>query len=206
MYLSHLGVNIPDIQAAKKHNHLRIVSCSNIIPVKRVHLIAEALEKISSEITIEWIHFGAGKELDSLQKYCKKQLAPLAHITYTFAGQKTNKEVLSFYSENYIDVFINVSSSEGIPVSIMEAQSYGIPCIATDVGGNRELISDKENGFLLSSDASAHEIADTIQSVWKLSNDEAEKMRYASHKRIIEKFNAEKNYTIFIEKILTSTV
>ncbi|MFW5852317.1 MAG: glycosyltransferase, partial [Bacteroidota bacterium] len=136
MYLSHLGVNIPDIQAAKKHNHLRIVSCSNIIPVKRVHVIAEALEKISPEITIEWIHFGAGTELNSLQEYCKKKLNPLAHISYTFAGQKTNKEVLSFYSKNYIDIFINVSSSEGIPVSIMEAQSYGIPCIATDVGGN----------------------------------------------------------------------
>ncbi|MFR4320263.1 MAG: glycosyltransferase [Blautia massiliensis (ex Durand et al. 2017)] len=45
---------------------------------------------------------------------------------------------------------MNVSSSEGIPVSIMEATSFGIPGIATDAGGTKEIIRDKENGVLLS--------------------------------------------------------
>ncbi|SQC98630.1 UDP-D-galactose:(glucosyl)lipopolysaccharide-1,6-D-galactosyltransferase [Fusobacterium necrophorum subsp. necrophorum] len=34
-------------------------------------------------------------------------------------------------------------------MSIMEANSFGIPCIATDVGGTRELVQNKINGHLL---------------------------------------------------------
>ena len=56
---------------------------------------------------------------------------------------------IPFYSQikstlgNYlhIDLFINTSSSEGVPVSIMEALSVGIPIIATDVGGTKEIVT-----------------------------------------------------------------
>ena len=45
-------------------------------------------------------------------------------------------------------MFINLSSSEGIPVSIMEAQSFGIPVIATNVGGSGEIVVS-ETGVLV---------------------------------------------------------
>ena len=50
-----------------------------------------------------------------------------------------------------MDYFINLSDSEGIPVSIMEAMSVGIPIIARDVGGNREIVTNN-NGCLLEGD------------------------------------------------------
>lgn len=46
-------------------------------------------------------------------------------------------------------MFINVSSSEGLPVSIMEACSFGIPIIATNVGGTAEIVQAGVNGILL---------------------------------------------------------
>ena len=67
----------------------------------------------------------------------------------TFMGYVPNVEIMQFMEESNVDVFINLSTSEGVPVSIMEAQSYGIPVIATNVGGTGEII-DKDNGILLS--------------------------------------------------------
>ena len=48
--------------------------------------------------------------------------------------------MLDYYKNNIIDIFINLSASEGIPVSIMDAISFGIPCIATNVGGTGEIV------------------------------------------------------------------
>lgn len=47
-----------------------------------------------------------------------------------------------------MDVFVLTSSYEGLSNAIMEAMASGLPVVATDVGGNRELIVDGETGFL----------------------------------------------------------
>ena len=84
------------------------------------------------------------------------------NVTYVFKGNVDNAALLEDYiTENYY-LFVNVSSSEGIPVSIMEASSVGIPCLATDVGGTGEIISDGVNGLLLRADVSDRELADRI--------------------------------------------
>ncbi len=48
------------------------------------------------------------------------------------------------------DIFVLPSYKEGLPVSLLEAMSYGIPVISTTVGSIPELIDDKVNGFLIS--------------------------------------------------------
>jgi glycosyltransferase involved in cell wall biosynthesis len=56
------------------------------------------------------------------------------------------KDMPSFY--NAIDVFCLTSAMEGLPLSILEAQSCGVPVIATNVGGCSEVI-DKKTGILI---------------------------------------------------------
>ena len=47
------------------------------------------------------------------------------------------------------DVFALASAAEGLPLSLLEAMSCGIPVIATDVGGVRDAVTDRSNGFLV---------------------------------------------------------
>lgn len=64
-----------------------------------------------------------------------------------FLGQKNQAELIDILSAT--DVFVNPSYSEGLPTSVMEAASIGLPVIATDVGGTREIIADYKTGILI---------------------------------------------------------
>ena len=80
----------------------------------------------------------------------------------------THENVLKWFEENPADVFVNVSSSEGLPVSIMEAFSYGIPAIATAVGGMPEIVTE-DCGVLLKPDFGPEELAIVLEE-WDVSN------------------------------------
>ena len=53
-----------------------------------------------------------------------------------------------FFYKN-LDVYVNTSIHEGIPMSVLEAMSYGLPVVAANVGGLPEIIKNGVNGFLI---------------------------------------------------------
>lgn len=173
-----------------------IVSCSNIIPVKRVHLIAEALQKIT-DISISWIHFGDGALMETLKNNIKSLPS---NIQVELKGRVPNPAIYQAYHELKPHLFINVSSSEGVPVSIMEAMSFGIPVVATDVGGNREIVNDK-NGLLLSAHPTTQEIESAIREFLEMDKEKFDKFTEFAYQTWKEKYNAERNYTEFVELI-----
>jgi colanic acid/amylovoran biosynthesis glycosyltransferase len=159
--LSRLGVDYkgrnPD---PADYEPINVVSCSNLIGLKRVHLIIEALSLVT-DINVKWIHFGDGHLLDEIKENAAK-LAP--NIEVDLKGRVSNKEVLEFYRTNPIDLFINVSETEGVPVSIMEALSFGIPCFATDVGGTAEIL-EEIGGKLVSKEFEIDELSKYIVEI-----------------------------------------
>jgi glycosyltransferase involved in cell wall biosynthesis len=192
IHVARLGVDKQQKKPESTSSIFTLVSCSNVISLKRVELIANAVLSLSTPI--RWVHFGDGPLLDSIQSLCvasKKE-----NHTIDFFGRVSNEEVLQFYKSNRIDAFINVSSSEGVPVSIMEAMSFRIPCIASNVGGNSEIVNN-ENGYLLPSDPTIGDIQIAIKIL--LDDDTKRLNAYQTWK---EKYNAEKNYTDFVEKLL----
>ncbi|MBT9136705.1 MAG: putative glycosyltransferase EpsD [Firmicutes bacterium] len=66
------------------------------------------------------------------------------------------------------DIFLLTSLREGLPRAVMEAMAAGKPVVATDIRGNRDLIADGENGFLVRT----HDVGETVQAVRKLAADE----------------------------------
>ena len=144
----------------KREDEIVLVSCSNLAEVKRIHLLIRALSQ--SKKPIHWYHFGDGELRASLEEKAKSLPK---NVTYTFMGFRANEDIQRFYAEHRIDAFINVSRSEGVPVSVMEAESYGIPIIATDVGGTSEIVHDRENGVLLAMDFTDQDLLDAIDDV-----------------------------------------
>ncbi len=86
---------------------------------------------------VRWVHFGDGALMPALREAAAELPAGL---TVELRGQTPNDEVLEFYAANRVDVFVNVSSTEGVPVSIMEAIAHDIPVVATAVGGTPEFV------------------------------------------------------------------
>jgi colanic acid/amylovoran biosynthesis glycosyltransferase len=202
MHVSYLGVARQPIIPTKQSDHsFRIVSCSYLIPIKRIHLIAEALELINN-FNIEWIHFGDGSLTNEIKHLCQKKLGPKQNIKYTIYGSISNAELIQYYSLHYTDLYINVSRSEGIAVSIMEAMSFSIPCMATAVGGTPEIVNDG-NGYLLSPDPSAEEIAEKITDFYYLDEVGKKRKQNSTNQMWIKKCDAGKNYKEFIEDILS---
>lgn len=179
---------------------LRLVSCSNAIPLKRIHLIIEALAQIK-DVQISWTHFGSGELLNKLKQQAAELLDSKAHIEYAFAGQVSNTELMQYYSTNAIDLFINVSETEGIPVSIMEANSFGIPAIATNVGGVSEMINN-HNGRLIDANSSVEDIAQKIAKYATLSTEIKQQFRDNAYTTWNEMYNAQKNYTAFVDGVM----
>jgi len=181
-------------------NSFLIVSCSYLIPVKRIDLIIDALMLIH-EIPITWFHFGDGILKESLIDRSNK-LKPMNNLKFEFKGQTTNDDIMTFYEKNQVDLFINVSKSEGIPVTIMEAMSFGIPVIATAVGGIPEIVNHGYNGFLLPENPSPNDLADAIKSYYHLPIKETLRLRENAFEKWDGEYNAKKNYIKFIEEIL----
>ena len=203
IFLSQLGTFSNKKQLHhNESNKFTIVSCSNLIKVKRVSLIILSLAKLSG-IEIRWLHFGDGPLAKELKELAETKMGKNPLVTFEFKGHFTNTELIDYYNTNSFDLFINVSESEGLPVSIMEAMSFGIPVIATNVGGVSEIVEHEKNGILLDKNCTPNEIAAAITTFLNLSVEERTKYSEYAYNTWYEKFNAEKNYKEFVESVLS---
>ncbi|HOO99534.1 MAG TPA: glycosyltransferase, partial [Bacteroidales bacterium] len=200
--VSRLGIinTLPLISETNESQAFRIVSCSSLIKVKRVHLLIRALSLVKISKRIIWNHFGEGPLEDELKTLAGSVLGNYSGIEYKFMGRVMNDQIMKFYSENIPDLLVNTSSSEGIPVSIMEAQSFGIPVIATDTGGTGEIIGE-QTGILIPVDFTIEELAGHIVNILLMEPDEKRRMKKAIYDNWKMNFNAFTNFKDFINNI-----
>jgi len=196
---AYLGTQDRGLSPDHESGRFHLVSCCHISPVKRVDLLARSLALLKdSGLKLKWTHFGGGEGLDSLREYAKNNLS---FMECSLAGEISNPRLMEFYRENAVDCFINTSSSEGLPVSIMEAASFGIPVIATDVGGTAEIVTPEKTGYLLPCDFSPDELAEKIEILSRMPVQERQRMRKESRELWSENFCSEQNYARFSAEI-----
>jgi colanic acid/amylovoran biosynthesis glycosyltransferase len=194
--LSYLGVknrNVIDYAPGNKTG-LVLVSCSSITDVKRVEKIALSLSLVKDLIFV-WYHIGSGRRstLLKLIRFFREG----KNQKWYFLGQISNESVNEFYEDVKPDLFINLSSSEGLPVSIMEAARAGIPVIATNVGGTKEIIKHRQNGFLIDPNLSNYALSEIYLEIFK----DLESLKsYSKQIRSTydANFRSEHNYSDFI--------
>lgn len=182
--VSRLGVQKAEVNPSKAEDFVKIVSCSNAVPVKRLDIIAKALSLI--KFPIEWTHIGDGPTLENTKALCNGK-------NVRFLGRLSNSEVKELYAKEHFDLFINVSSAEGVPVSIMEVFAQGIPVMATNVGGTAEIV-DSTVGALLPFDITPELLA---QEIKRFTTSDTQKARANAIERWNNMCNADTNYKAF---------
>jgi glycosyltransferase involved in cell wall biosynthesis len=189
---AYLGTRNPNEKSVIiENNRFTIASCSSLIPLKRVDLIIKTLRQIKEEIL--WVHHGDGPLEEALKKEAKSLPE---NIEVKWMGNVDNRKIHDYYSSNRIDVFVLLSSIEGLPMSIMEAHSYGIPAICTNVGGVSEIVNET-NGALLSGD---YIVNDLVMILSQMINGEL----VFNEKIIINNWSlnfSDRNYSQFCAKI-----
>ena len=189
--VAYLGTrDLPDRSSRIETACLRVMSCSRVVPVKRVVLIAKAMYLLDRDgVYAEWVHYGDGEGLEEI----KKITSGLINVQVEFPGYLSNSKLLDEYCSRDFSLFVNVSESEGLPISIMEACGVGVPVLATNVGGTHEIVRPEINGCLLPKNITARRLADELKHFANLSNEEQLSLRKGAREVWDKSFRATNN-------------
>ncbi len=130
---------------------------------------------------------GEGEERKNLEKKIENlDLKDVVHLV----GRINHKEIPLYFKA--ADIFVLNSGYEGLSHTILEAMQMGVPIIASNKGGNPELIQDGVNGFLVEYN-NKEQIKDVIFKLWKDKNlqekfvkNSKEKLKYFSFEKMIK--------------------
>lgn len=134
VFRSQFGIREPE---------LTIGTIGRLEPVKDHAMLLTALAMLRSRgVAFRAVVVGGG----SLDAALRQQTVDLGlQDSVHFAGARSDVH----HALAAMDVFVMPSRSEGLSNTIMEAMAAGLPVVATDVGGARELIADGETGRLV---------------------------------------------------------
>jgi len=178
---------------------LSVVSVSALRALKQVHLIAAAVAEVARrrpDLEVTWTHAGTGELEPELRRQVDADLAPLPNLRVQLLGQLSNAALLAWYRAHPADVFVNASTHEGVPVSIMEAMAHGIPAVAPAVGGVPELVPP---GRLLSPPLTPGAIADGILELAESARRPGFREEVAAAQRA--RFDADANYAALTTRL-----
>jgi colanic acid/amylovoran biosynthesis glycosyltransferase len=203
LFVSRLGVAAAQQRAAASGDGVwRVVSCSMVSPVKRVDRCLQALCALAQahpKRQIQWTHFGDGPDMAALRQLVAT--AP-ANLHVNLRGQQPNAEVLRHYQTQPVDLFMLLSSSEGLPVSIQEALAHAIPVLATDVGGVAEAVDRKgHNGALLAVDATQATVVTALERLLLAPAADMAARREAAWQRWCQDFDAQRNHAVLAARL-----
>ena len=161
-----------------------ILYVARLSPIKRIDILIKAVSLLRGHRpSLRCVLVGGGLQEQEL----KAQAQALGcENTIVFAGHRDDVRP---YLEA-ADVYATSSAREGLPLSLAEAMAYELPCVATDIGGHREVLSAPGTGVLVES-GSAEKMATAIEHL--LDNPaEARAMGLAARKVVEERFNVER--------------
>lgn len=177
---------------------LTFVSVARVSPEKRVELNLEMLRKLAvarPSTSIRWIHIGDGPLMESLRAKVGAVTEP--NLEIALLGALPNEATQRVLISEPVDWMLLMSETEGLPICLCEALSYGIPVIATEVGGTPEIVDD-ECGILLAANPTGEEfvrgLLPYIESDFRMG-----RMREAAYRLWNEEFDATRLRWRFID-------
>lgn len=164
-------------------NSFKISLVANLRPRKGLHILMEALALLPNDMNIDVLLVGADPQSEKIQQMIARSGKPeKIHAL----GYREDAPEVAAASDLTI---LPTTKREGLCRAVLEANSYGIPSIVSDTGGNAELVADGETGIVVPpSDAKA--LADAILKLYN-NRSLCEQFGAAAKQRVIDKFNVE---------------
>ena len=186
-------VVIPNIiYLPKKKSNLKnknFITISRLNSIKKIEDMIEIFNKVKDKQTKLFI-IGDGEELPKLKEIVKEMKLEERVI---FTGYKTKKEMEEYILKSRL--FLLTSLSEGLPMVLLEAMSYGIPCIAFRTkSGVSDIIDDNRNGFIIDNRnkekyiEKIDELMNNKELINEFSKNSIEKAKQFTSKEIIKKW------------------
>ena len=133
--------NRESIQFPNRHFHIGTIG--RMVSVKGYDLFLEvAGEMIRQTTKVRFSILGEGPLKEKLVRKAR-ELKVEGHVEFV----SERPDPFTFYQD--LDLYLNTSLNEGIPMSILEAMACGLPVVATNIGGIPEIISHGEDGLLV---------------------------------------------------------
>lgn len=171
-----------------------IVCVARLSRQKRIDILLEALSLVRvSHPACKCIIVGSGPLEGELHAHSTR--LGLAAIV-DFVGHV--EDVRPYLQK--ADLFVLSSEREGLPLSLGEAMAHGVPCIATDVGGNREIIAHGNTGLIVEP-GSPEQLAQAIDYLL-VHPEERSRMAANGKRRVQEHFNIDKTMKRLIDVLV----
>jgi len=182
---------------------LRLLTLSTVVPVKNLECVVDALSGWEGG-DIEWHHIGEGRG-DSYEKALTARIYAtfVGHpkVSVTLHGMVAPTNVMATVRGIKPHVLVNSSIFEGIPVSMMELASLGVPIIGPRICGVPEIVDEGKNGFLFQPE-NPQNLVDTLNRFVSLSQDEYRTYCEASFLTQRTKYHEARNFPGFSELLL----
>lgn len=139
----HNGISMPKVSYCREEDRVVVGTAGRLFPVKDFLLFVEVANMVIQESEVaDFVIAGDGPQYkllkDTLISYgLEDRFQLLGH----------QDDMASFYKS--LDIYINTSVHEGIPMSVLEAMSYALPVIVPEVGGFPEIVDNNKQGFLI---------------------------------------------------------
>jgi glycosyltransferase involved in cell wall biosynthesis len=179
------GIEIPEPISRRQSTESFVVgSAGRLVPVKdyplMVDIAREALH-IAPEIRFELA--GDGPEMPIVIGRIEKY-----RLQSTFRCKGFLQDIDPFYRG--LDLYMSSSVHEGIPISVLEAMAHGLPIVAPNVGGLKEIIEHGIQGYLIE----GRNPADFAAAINILHRDShlRRRMGEAARRRVEERFNIQR--------------
>ena len=185
------GVFIPEENTnIFTNDQINITIVSRLVSHKNIEKIIRAISDLNSPL-INLNIIGDGPELNQLQKI---SLESNNKDNIIFHGKLNRDDINHIFLKS--DIYIQASNYEGLPHSLLEAMSYGIPVLCTPVGECKEILGNEDRGYILDLPVSKNNIKSKISQIIG-EKDIANKKGERGKDFINEKYNLTNSFNLY---------
>ena len=187
---------LPKVNEFNVQQTLKIVTIARLTWIKGVDIAIEAMKILHDKgIDFEYHIIGDGTSKESERYQFMVYEYGLQDCVF-FCGKLTHHAALEKLLR--ADIYVQSSLNEGFCNAVLEAQAMGKLVIASDAGALPENVLDGRTGWLFP-EGEAVALAEQIENVYKLSEEDKEKVTVAAKERVNSDFTIEQQQKQFVE-------